>query len=166
MSESLLEIALTYGHILAAIAWLGAALMMNLTLGPLMARFSPSTRGELIRLFIPRFTRAVMGAAGGTVLFGLLLYGALMSDGTYADSLSSPATLRLTIGITSAVLAFLIGLVFVARPSFRLPKLLPDGPAPPGPEFNRTLRTVQVGSAVSLVLLLFTLLFMVAAAGA
>lgn len=157
-----LTLVLTFGHIFFAIGWLGAALVSNFTLGPLMMGFSPATRRELIMKFFPRFARIVAAFAGLTVLFGIGLYADLMQDSPGMDWMRT-----LGIGIILAVIAFSIGVGIVLPGSLQMPKLLEetDPAAPPSPAFGRALRRVQVGSMVSMLLLIGTLAFMVSAAG-
>ncbi len=162
MPSALLVGVLTYGHILSAIGWLGAVLTINLTLGPLMGRFAPSTRAELLRQFLPRFVRVTESFAGSTVVFGLGLY-AVLSPGS-----SSSWHLTVGIGIAIAAVAFVSGLVLIVPVSRRLSRLAEDRvdqpAAPAPPELGRLVRRLQAASFASMLLLLAVLVFMVSAA--
>lgn len=154
--------ALTYAHVLCAIGWLGAALTMNLALGPLMNRFAPSTRMDLLHHFVPRFGRMTAAFAGLTVLFGVGLYAAVYSG-------SSPLWFSvLGVGIVLALVAFVLGAAVIVPSGNRLAaiagSMAGQPPAPPPPEFAPLLRRLQVSSLAAMLLLLAVLGFMVAAA--
>lgn len=153
---------LTYGHIISAIGWLGAVFVINLVIGPLMPRFSPATRLDLLQHFGPRFSRIVLMFAGLTVVFGGALFWAL-EPGT---SLVWKETIGT--GILLAAIAFVEGAVLTAPTSFRLAKVAATVAAnpgtPPPPEMPKLLRHMTVGAFTGMLILVAALAFMVSAA--
>ncbi len=161
MVDAVWVAVLTYAHILAAVGWLGATLTINITLLPLMPKFAPSTRGDLLRHFGPRFGLFNLLFAGLTVVFGAALYIVI------APGMSPNWHTTLDIGIAVALVAFVLGLTVTLPAIRRLSRMVPAPDAPPGPPpqgFTSTLRMMQLGSVAGLALLLVTLGFMVAAA--
>ena len=153
---------LTYAHVLCAIGWLGGALTMNFALGPLMGRFSPSTRIDLLQHFVPRFGRLTAAFAGLTVLAGLGLYASIYSG-------SSGAWFPIIgVGIILALVAFVLGAGIIIPTGNRLATLARDmaekPPGPPPPTFAPLLRRLQATSLVTMLILLVVLGFMVTAA--
>jgi hypothetical protein len=160
MGDSALQIALTFGHVLSAIGWLGLVLTMNVVIGPLMARFSPSTRSDLMIHFLPRFTRATVSFAGATVLSGFALYASLSPD--------VPNQQILGFGILLALIAFGLGLAFVVPLSRRLSQMATQAAGtgtPPPAEFAPTLRKVQMHAVLSMAILIVVVGVMVTVAG-
>lgn len=153
---------LTYAHVLSTIGWLGAALTMNLALGPVMNRFSPSTRRDLLQHFVPRFGRIMAAFSGLTVLFGFGLYAAVYSG---ASDTWFPV---IGVGILLALVAFVVGAAVTVPAGNRLAaiarELAGKPPGPPPPEFSPLLRRLQVSSFGAMLILLAVLSFMVAAA--
>ena len=162
MTDAWIVAVLTYAHVLSAIGWLGAALTMNIALGPLMSRFAPGTRMDLLQHFVPRFGRMTAAFAGLTVLFGFGLYAAVYSGSS--DTWFSV----IGVGIVLALVAFVDGAVVIIPAGTRLAAMARDmagkPPGPPPPEFAPLLRRLQVSSVVAMVILLAVLGFMVAAA--
>lgn len=162
MTDAWIVGVLTYAHVVSAIGWLGAALTMNIALGPLMNRFAPGTRLDLLQQFVPRFGRMVAAFAGLTVLFGFGLYASIYSgsSGTWFTVIG--------VGILLALVAFVDGAVVIIPAGNRLAAMAGDmagkPPGPPPAEFAPTLRRLQVSSVIAMVLLLAVLGFMVAAA--
>lgn len=162
MTDAWIVGLLTYAHVLSAIGWLGAALTMNIALGPIMSRFAPGTRMDLLQHFVPRFGRMTAIFAGLTVLFGIGLYATIYSgsSGTWFSVIG--------VGILLALIAFVIGAAVIIPAGNRLAAIAREmagkPPGPPPPEFAPLLRRLQVFSFLAMVLLLAVLGFMVAAA--
>ena len=135
---------------------------MNFALGPLMSRFSSSTRVELLQHFVPRFGRITAMFAGLTVLFGVGLYVSI-----YAGSSTTWFSV-IQIGMALALVALVVGVGIIIPTGNRLAAIARDlsekPPGPPPPAFASLLRRLQASSLVAMLLLLVVLGFMVAAA--
>ncbi len=162
MTDAWIVGVLTYAHVLSAVGWLGSALTMNIALGPLMNRFAPGTRTDLLQHFVPRFGRMNAAFAGLTVLFGLGLYVAI-----YSGSSQLWFTV-IGVGIALALVAFVLGAAIIIPAGNRLSAIARDmsskPPGPPPAEFVPLLRRLQVASLVAMLILVVVLGFMVAAA--
>lgn len=152
---------LTYGHVLAAIGWLGAVLTINIALAPLMGRFAPSTRIDLLQHFLPRFARMTMIFSGLTVVFGAALYSQVYQDASHTWDLV------IGIGILLAILAFVDGAAVATPTANRLAamarQVVAQPGTPPPAELPKQLARLQHAAMASLFLLIATLAFMVAA---
>jgi uncharacterized membrane protein len=161
MSNAWVVGVLTYAHVLSAIGWLGAVLTMNLAIAPLLNRFAPSTRLDILGLFLPRFSRLTAIFSGLTVLTGAGLYSQIYSQN---DAGWFPV---IGIGILLALIAFFDGVLLLAPLTKRVSGMAnamgSQPAAPPSPEFLSTVRKLQVSAIASMFLLLATLAFMVAA---
>ncbi|MDG7010172.1 MAG: hypothetical protein JRN16_06255 [Nitrososphaerota archaeon] len=163
---SLLVTALTFAHVFSAICYLGGAIVFGLVIGPQLPKLSPSVSNEFFAKIGPPFVRFTEVFAGMTILFGALLLGALV-QGNF--SLLSPSTtwgLSIIVGMTTGLLAFLIGLIWVTPASKRLigyAQNLLSNPGPPPPEMLKAAGKLRSFSAAGLVLLVITVVFMVIA---
>ena len=162
---SLLIAILAWFHVASAIGWLGGGLMFAFVIGPALSKLSPPSSGEFLVKVVPRVVRFFQIFAGTTVLFGVLL---LYSLGSLP--LLDPSTfygLDLTIGLSIGFLTFLIS-EFVSVPiQLRAIKMIREMQAtgqhqPPG-EFPKTLKRASNTATLTVVLLIFASVFMVAA---
>ncbi len=153
---------LTYAHILSAIGWLGSALTMNIALGPLMNRFAPGTRVDLLQHFVPRFGRMSAAFAGLTVLFGIGLYVSIFSGSSHLWFTV------IGVGTALALVAFVLGAGIIIPAGNRLSAIARDmasqPPGPPPAEFAPLLRRLQVASLGAMLILVVVRGFMVTAA--
>lgn len=162
MTDAWIVGVLTYAHVLSAIGWLGGDLTVTLAVSPLMDRFAPTTRTDLLQHFVPRFGRVVGAFAGLTVLFGLGLYASIYagSPGVWFSVIG--------VGMALAAVAFVIGVGLAIPTGNRLGAIARDlagkSPGPPPPEFAPLLRRLRVSAVVATVFLLAVVAFMVAAA--
>ena len=161
---------LTYLHVLSAIGWLGGALLFLLVIGPLLPRFAPATRRELILSLLPRLASYLTMFGFATIVFGFALAGAVIYDGLDTFDPSQTWGLALTIGILLALLAALEGGLLTRRRLLRLVAMSRDAPtrpdAVPNPEMLVLMGRIRQGAVVTVALLLTALGTMVAAAGA
>ena len=67
-------LTLLFVHVFSAVAWLGAALLTNLLISPVLTRLSPQGRSELGKTLTPWMFRYILGSGIMTVLSGALLY--------------------------------------------------------------------------------------------
>ncbi len=169
MAAPLIIAALAWLHILSAIGWLGASMIFGFVVGPSLAQFSPQARGEFISKVLPRYVRFGEGAAGGTVLFGLLFAYAFTDGDLSLLSPSNPFGLKLTAGAVLGLSAFMLVILVVAPTAKKIVRIVNEmaGQAKQGsppPELAKMMARLERGARVTLVLLLLTFTFMVGAA--
>lgn len=146
---------LAYLHIIAAMGWLGGAVLFMSVIVPGLRSFSPGASLEFLTKIESRAIMFFAGTATGTIVFGLGLLFALSISGTIIYT-----------GLTLGLLAYLDAML-IAIPAFRkaehIAKDLVSGKlSSPPPELASSLRrgTLSVASVVAL--LLVALMFMVA----
>jgi hypothetical protein len=156
---------LAWLHVFSAIGWLGGGIMFGVIIAPVLGSLSPPTSGEFLIRVGPRVARFFQVIAGLTILFGFLL---LYNLG--GSSLLDPSTtygIELTIGVTFALLAFVLSEAFVAPLLLRAVRLLKgmqeSGKHEPTPELIATLQRTAMMSTLTILLLILTSVFMVAA---
>jgi uncharacterized membrane protein len=161
----LLTAILAWLHVVSAIMWLGGGIMFGMIIAPTLSKFSPAASGEFLVRVGVRVGRFFQVVAGTTVLFGLLL---LWNVGGF--SLLDPSTtygLELTIGVTFALLAFVVSEFFAVPPVLKAVRLIKEmqasGAHEPPAELARTLRISAQTASLTLVLLIGASIFMVAA---
>ena len=152
---SSVEAALRFLHILAATAWLGAALFFVAVLNPAIARSAGDGLATLrllatrsrIQLYMPL-------VAGLTVGLGLLLYLATDAHASYADG-----QLRiLNGGATLGVVALLYGALAEGRTTKAIARAAgAPGDGPDAKELPRLVRRLRTQGHVSTVLLVLAL---------
>ena len=142
--------------------------MFGFVIAPALANLSPASSGEFFVKIAPRVIRFFQIAAGSTVLFGVLLVYAGISNGDFPGL--SPSTtwgLSLTVGLVIGFVAFLIA-EFMAVPALRkvirIISGMQTGGQQGGPEeLGRALRRARLTASTAVVLLIITLVFMIAA---
>jgi uncharacterized membrane protein len=102
-------------HILAGVFWVGAVFFLVRFLGPTVGRVpsGPAFMAALTRE--SRFPAALGGAAGLTMLTGLILYG-VDSQGFQGGWILSPTGLTFTVGALATIAAAITWIAF-ARPA-------------------------------------------------
>jgi uncharacterized membrane protein len=110
MVSSLVGAVLAWLHIFSAIAWMGSAMFLAMVLGPSTRELLPPSRRDLVLRLFPRFIRYVTVFATLTLLFGVLLGLALVSDGSDTLSPSTAWGLRITIGAALALVAYALAM--------------------------------------------------------
>lgn len=110
-------------HIVAGFIWVGAAMMMSLTIEP-TARSSGADGSRFLRTLYRNssWPRLIPISALVTTIAGLLLYGML----SYHEAMSSAMGLILTIGALFGLLAFAHGYFAVWRRTGAYRRLLAD----------------------------------------
>jgi len=158
---------LAWLHIISAVGWLGASMIFGFVVGPTMTRLSEEARLEFIAKVLPRYVRFGAGAAGSTILFGLIFTFALASGDSSMLSPSNPFGLQLTIGALFGFGAFLVVVLLVApatRKATRIAQGTIEGKRGISSEMIQTMKRLRMGAMVVLVLLLLAFTFMVGTA--
>lgn len=143
-----------YLHIISAMGWLGAAILIVSTLTPATGKLSPASRVEFLATVVPRMRRYFVMAATSTIVFGSALLVTIPDYSPY-----------LYVGIATGLSAYLV-VLFDARHFGRISReakeMMERGPTGgPSPELLRLLRGSRVSTALTVLLLVVTLMFMV-----
>jgi len=146
---------LAYLHVLAAMGWLGGAILSVSSITPGIRSLSPAASLEFLAKVGPRSTRFFAGSATATIVFGLALLGAAPS--VLGTSLMG----GIAIGLIAYVTAIITMLSF--RKADRVAKQLlaggQSGPLPP--ELSKALKRGGISVAITVLLLVVALMFMV-----
>lgn len=103
-------------HILAGAFWVGAAVVVFVFLQPAAREVGPAASPLMMQLAQKkRLPDIVLGAAGITILAGLLMYWRV-SDGFNADWIGSAYGIAITVGALAALAAVALG-ASIVRPS-------------------------------------------------
>ncbi|MBI4257464.1 MAG: hypothetical protein HY619_00775 [Thaumarchaeota archaeon] len=168
MADPLTDAVLAWLHIFSAIGWMGTSMFLVMVMSPILPTLSAQTRGELILKLFPRMIRFAITFATLTVVLGVILAFSKVGGNLSLLSPNNFWGLNVTIGATTALLAYIIALAIVL-PSMRrvtgLVQQMQQTPQQGPPAQMATLqKRMKIGSATALALLSLSLIFMVAAA--
>jgi len=165
--SSLVGAVLAWLHIFSAIGWMGSAMFLAIVLGPSTRELPPPSRRDLVLRLFPRFIRFVSIFATLTLLFGVLLGLALVSDGSDTISPSTAWGLRIMIGGIVALIAYGLAMAFGLRSARKIlgivRKAQPDQQAQ-APELAKLTTRLRLTAVTVTLLLSLSLILMVAAA--
>jgi uncharacterized membrane protein len=133
-------------HIVAGVFWVGAALVMFLFLQPAASEVGPASSPLMMNLSQKRrLPDIVLGAAGLTIVAGLLMY-LKVSNGFEADWIGSAYGVAITIGSLCAIAAVVLG-ASIVRPSMLavagIGREVAASGAPPSPEQAARIQELQ-----------------------
>lgn len=163
---ALLDGVLLWFHIFSAIGWLGSTMLFGMLLGPMLPKFSPQTRAEIVVKFFPKFSIYVEIFGILTLIFGVLATFALIR-GDF--SLLAPTTqfgLFISVGALLALVAMLDGIFVIGPATLKIARLTEEmmkNPGPPSPELVKASNKVRTSASAGLVILILVLVCMVAA---
>jgi uncharacterized membrane protein len=166
MASAALLAILAFGHVLAAMGWLGGGILTTFVLGPNLRRLPPAASVAFNAKVLPQIIRFVQAMIGATFLFGvLLLY--FYYDGNLSVLSTSSQGLVLSAGIVLALVTAAV-VWTVTVPSFKkvigiANTLLQGGQQQPPPDLIKYGRRARIGSLTGVILLLGVLLTMVSA---
>jgi uncharacterized membrane protein len=168
MVDQLIFAALAWLHIFFAVCWLGGGTLFVFVIGPAVAKLSPPTSGEFFKKVIPKVLRFFQIMPTLTILFGLILLYVFINGDFSTLSLMNSWSLKIIIGMATGFVAFLSGEI-VAVPNFQkgitmIGQPRSDGSQGPPTELLKTLKKARLASALSVILLIVTLIFMVGSA--
>jgi uncharacterized membrane protein len=166
MASAAILALLAYGHVLAAMGWLGGGILTTFVLGPNLRRMPPAASLEFNAKVLPRIIRFVEAMIGATFLFGILLLY-FYYDGNFSILSTSSQGMVLSGGIVLALLTAVV-VWTVTIPSFKKVIAIANGllqgsqQAPP-PELMRYGKRARMGSIIGVLLLLTVLATMISA---
>lgn len=133
-------------HILAGAFWVGAAVVVFVFLQPAAREVGPAATPLMVHLAQKkRLPDIVLGAAGITILAGLLMYWRV-SDGFDPDWIGSDYGIAITIGALAAIAAVALG-ASIVRPSMLAAGAIGQEVAasggPPTPEQAAKIQALQ-----------------------
>ena len=168
MVSSLVSAVLAWLHIFSAIGWMGSAMFLAMVLGPSTRELPPPSRRDLVLRLFPRFIRFVSSFATLTLLFGVLLGLALLSDGSDTFSPSTPWGLRITIGASLALVAYVLAMALGVRSARKILGLVQkseqDRQEAQASELAQLTTRLRLTAVTVTLLLSVSLILMVAAA--
>ena len=145
-------------HIVSGVFWAGAVFLMVGFVFPSVRDAGPGGAPFMQQIQRRRLPVFMNGAAGLTMLSGLILYGraVAMTDGAWART---NAAMVFGIGGVATIIAAIIGGAFVSRSGIRLGKLgeaIQASGRPPSPEQMAEMKALQakMGKAMRIVALL------------
>lgn len=171
--SDLVFVALLFIHIVSVVLWMGASVLMVSVLGPGMAKLSPASRADFLKILGPRFVNYVIRNATVAIAAGLILYAYIMGFIVPVSAGLAPSSQGIPwigIGILFGLIAYVIGLAFVVRLNRKLFKLMGQAPSQPatssGPptEAQGLQRRIAMFSGLTALFLLLALLSMVVGA--
>jgi len=119
-------------HIVAAIGWVGAAMVFGMIIGPSMPTFTPTTRSEFVLKVLPKYVSYVEVFILATPLIGIAL-ALSISNGSF--SVFSPSTrfgMVISVGVGLVVVAWVIAF----------------GAVTPAAQLQTAAKTMRIGAAV------------------
>jgi uncharacterized membrane protein len=147
--------ALAYLHVLAAMGWLGGAILFVSSIAPGLRSLSPTASLEYLAKVGPRATRFFAGTATATIVFGLALLGVV------PGLLGTNLMVGVGIGLIAYVTA-IITMVSFRKADHIAKQLLAGGQSgPPSPELAKALKRGGIAVAITVLLLIVALMFMV-----
>jgi uncharacterized membrane protein len=153
-------------HVIAAMGWVGAAMVFAMLIGPALPTFTPSTRGEFIVKVVPKYTRFAQVFTVVTPLVGIALALSMAGGSTSAFSPTTQFGLFISAGAALTLLAWVIAFGVVGPAAHKVVRLTEEamkGTGPPVPELLAANKRLRTGAASGLVLLMVILACMVAA---
>jgi uncharacterized membrane protein len=159
--DQLLIDIVAYGHVLAAMGWLGGAMLTTFVIGPVAQKLSPGASLELNTKLLPKVLRFMQIAIGSALLFGILLVFVVGGD------LTPTQTEEIYAGVFLAVVVA-IDAFAITIPSFRrvvkISKEAVQTGQPPSPDIAKYAKRASMGSLIG-TLILFAILAMMVASG-
>jgi hypothetical protein len=141
--------------------------MFGFVIGPALAKLSPSSSGEFLVKVAPRVARFFQIVAGSTILFGVLLLYAQTNGNFAALSPSTSYGLYIPIGLSIGFIAFLTSEFVPVPPILKAIRIIREmqasGQPQPPVELARTLRRATMTAYLTVLFLILTSVFMIAA---
>jgi uncharacterized membrane protein len=146
---------LAFLHVLAAMGWLGGAILFVSSIAPGIRSMGPTASLEFLAKVGPRSTRFFAGSATATIVFGLALLGAV------PGFLGTNLMVGVGFGLIAYVTAILTLLSFRKADGIAKQRLAGGQSGPPPPELAKALKRGGITVAVTVLLLVVSLMFMV-----
>ena len=158
---------LLWFHVVGAIGWVGAMLVFGLLVGPTLPSLSPTSRGELVVKLIPKYVLFAQIFTVITPVFGLALALYISHGSMSVFTPNNNFSRFVDIGAFLSVGAWVIAFLFLSPAAYSVVKYTRESmnsSAPPSPELSKAYDMLKFASALGIVILLFIVACMVAAA--
>ena len=144
----------TFVHLLAASAWLGGMIYINLVFMPILKTFEPSTAGQLVRENGKRFPIIAWVCVGLLIITGLMQ---LNADALF--EFSTDYGTFLTLKLITVLIMISIGLYITFMLYAKLKKLAPSDGDAPAPEFLKLQKRLPILARINMLLGILVLFF-------
>jgi Na+(H+)/acetate symporter ActP len=164
VNQLLIDI-LGYGHVLAAMGWLGGGILTGFVIAPNLRKLSPAAGMEFNAKVLPKVITFVQASIGATLVFGLLLvYFINGGDLSWLRNTSQgyEISIGMAVALVTAILAWTVTLPAFRSISRIASSALQSGQQGPLPEMMTYAKRARLGATTGVVLLLFVLSMMVA----
>ncbi len=154
-----------FGHVLAAMVWLGGGMFTAFALGPNIRKMPQGAALEFNARVVPNLTRFIQASIGSTLLFGLLLLYAV-SDGDsswFSTTQGEEVSVGIALALVTAIMAFTVTMPAFRKVSKAAAEALEGKQQGPPTEMMANAKRARQGSMAGIILLLITLATMVAA---
>ena len=141
-------------HLLAASAWLGGMIYINLVLVPMLKTFEPSTAGQLARENGKRFPIIAWASVGLLIITGLMQ---LNSDVVFDFSTDYGTFLNLKLITVLIMISIGLYITFLLYP--KLKKLAPQDGEAPSQEFLILQKRLPILAIINMILGISVLFF-------
>jgi uncharacterized membrane protein len=155
-------VALLYTHITFVVAWLGATIVGNIVLFPMIPKLRPETQAELGQVMVPRLFRFGMIVGGIALLVGVALYSYINYVATsYATSVSGLPFIQG--GALLGLLILVVHTTIQSSTAKKMKALMAQGPpsAETLPRIAGLQRRTKMLARVGFIILLIVLALMV-----
>ena len=143
-------------------------MLFGFVVAPALSKLSPMSSGEFFLKVVPRVITYFQVMAGSTILFGVLLTYTGISNNDFPGL--APSTtwgLSMTVGLALGLVAFVVG-EFLAVPSLNrvvktIRRIQEAGQKEPTAELGIAIDRARLTATATVILLILTLVFMIAA---
>jgi len=142
-------------------------MVFGMVVGPGLAKLSPQSRADFVLNIVPKYVRYIVAFAVVTLVFGIGSVIAFANGNYSVMSMSTAFGMYISVGALLALVAFGIGIgvaIPAANKLVKITKSMAGNAGPPPPELMAASKRMRIGSTVSMVILVFVTIFMVAGA--
>ncbi|MCH8272715.1 MAG: DUF4149 domain-containing protein [Candidatus Marinimicrobia bacterium] len=144
----------TFGHLVAAVTWLGGIIYINLVLLPIVNTLEPSTAGKLMSENAKRFSIIAWVSIGL-----LIITGSIMLDADALFDFSTDFGTFLTLKLITVLIMIIIGLYITLLLAPKIRKLAPAEGDAPTPVFLNLQKRLPLLIKTNMILGILVLFF-------
>jgi uncharacterized membrane protein len=158
MVDQILIDIVAYGHVLAAMGWLGGGILTGFVIGPNLRNLSSGAGLEFNAKVLPKINRFMQATIGSALLFGILLYAAA---GPFTTDQSNELLVGISLAVVTAIVVFAVTLPAFKQIAKLANQAITSG-QPPSPDIMKYAKRARQGAMVGVLLLLVILATMIA----